>query len=154
MLVAVHHHWIFDAHLPTRVSGRMVADLGVALARLHGLRMSTRFSQPVGMWEIPTEAELDAVVELDWDVAGPWSAAEELAATVAEWTEILEDQPRKEFAADLLRGYAAAGGTLPTPEPGLFTTWLVKQVNWTMLLPAGHSTPPVPRRNRPMTSTT
>ncbi|MEU7932449.1 hypothetical protein [Micromonospora echinofusca] len=86
------------------------------------------------MWEIPTEAELDAVVELDWDVAGPWSAAEELAATVAEWTEILEDQPRKELAADLLRGYAAAGGTLPAPEPGLFTTWLVKQVNWTMLL--------------------
>lgn len=75
----------------------------------------------------------DRAVVLDWDTAGPWTAAEELAATAAEWAGGATAEPKPEVAAAVVTEYLRAGGVLTDTGPELFATWLVKQLDWTLL---------------------
>lgn len=68
---------------------------------------------------------------VDWDVAGPWTAAEETASAAMEWAGVLTGPPHRAVVQALISGYQAAGGTLTVPGPEVFAGWLVKNTNWT-----------------------
>jgi thiamine kinase-like enzyme len=75
----------------------------------------------------------DRVSLLDWDVAGPWSAAEEVAAAAVECAGGTTDDPRPEVAGALLEGYRASGGVLRPYPPHVLAAWLAKNANWVLL---------------------
>jgi Ser/Thr protein kinase RdoA (MazF antagonist) len=69
-------------------------------------------------------------VVLDWDVAGPWTAAEETVAAALEWAGANAGEPDPAVVRTLVAGYRAAGGELRRPPPESLAGWLFKQVGW------------------------
>lgn len=66
----------------------------------------------------------------DWDVAGSWTAAEELAGAAVDWSGgILGPVEPAPFLA-VFDGYRAAGGTLPDADEALWAGYLAKQLDW------------------------
>lgn len=72
----------------------------------------------------------DGLTVCDWDVAGVWSAAEEIAGAAVDWSGGILGPVEPEPFGAVFDGYRAAGGELPDPDPSLWTGYLVKQVNW------------------------
>ncbi|GLZ78843.1 membrane protein [Actinorhabdospora filicis] len=70
-------------------------------------------------------------VIVDWDVAGPWTADEELAAACLEWSGVKAGEPGRAAARALLEAYAAAGGKGRVSGAETLAAWLVKHANWT-----------------------
>lgn len=70
-------------------------------------------------------------VIVDWDVAGPWTADEELAAACLEWSGVKTGEPDRVAARALLEAYVGAGGKGRVAGPEALAAWLVKQANWT-----------------------
>jgi Ser/Thr protein kinase RdoA (MazF antagonist) len=67
---------------------------------------------------------------LDWDDAGPWNAAEEVAAAVVSWSTGPQGEPRERVALALVEGYRRAGGILESGSPTVLAGSLSAVVNW------------------------
>ncbi len=70
------------------------------------------------------------VVACDWDLAGPWSPPEELAAAAVEWSGgILETVEPGAFGA-VVEAYVDAGGSPLAPGAGAWAGFFAKQLAW------------------------
>ncbi|HEY1180338.1 MAG TPA: phosphotransferase, partial [Phytomonospora sp.] len=87
-------------------------------------------------------------VIVDWDVAGPWTAPEELAAASVEWAGVKTGPPDRAAVAALVEGYRAEGGEVTVDGPEVFASWLVKNANWTEMHIRHALDPTAPRRER------
>jgi thiamine kinase-like enzyme len=67
---------------------------------------------------------------VDWDDAGPWNAAEELAAAVVSWSSRAHGEPEERVALALVEGYRAAGGVLQDHSPTVLAGSLSAVANW------------------------
>lgn len=70
-------------------------------------------------------------VIVDWDVAGPWTADEELAAACLEWAGVKTGEPDRAAATALLEAYIGHGGKGRVGGAEALAAWLAKQANWT-----------------------
>jgi Ser/Thr protein kinase RdoA (MazF antagonist) len=67
---------------------------------------------------------------VDWDDAGPWNAAEEVAAAVVSWSSGVAGEPNQRAARALVEGYRAAGGGLESHSPTVLAGSLSAVANW------------------------
>jgi Ser/Thr protein kinase RdoA (MazF antagonist) len=67
---------------------------------------------------------------VDWDDAGPWNAAEEVAAAVVSWSSGAHDEPDEWVALALVEGYRGAGGVLEDRSPTVLAGSLSAVANW------------------------
>ena len=185
------HEWVEGTTPTAPAPMRLAADLGAALARIHGLGLGCdesaqvdpwyRAAHGAGHWQalveqvervgygwagrlraaLPLVAEVEALVAartaetvpllvthsdlvpgnvvmsvqgrvwiVDWDDAGPWNAAEEVAAAVVSWSSGVAGEPNERAARALVEGYRAAGGGLESHSPTVLAGSLSAVVNW------------------------
>jgi Ser/Thr protein kinase RdoA (MazF antagonist) len=67
---------------------------------------------------------------VDWDDAGPWNAAEEVAAAVVSWSSRAHGEPDERVALALVEGYHRAGGVLRDHSPTVLAGSLSAVANW------------------------
>jgi len=67
---------------------------------------------------------------VDWDDAGPWNPAEEVAAAVVSWSSRAHGEPDERVALALVEGYRQAGGDLQEPSPTVLAGSLSAVANW------------------------
>jgi len=67
---------------------------------------------------------------VDWDDAGPWNAAEEVAAAVVSWSSGVAGKPDERSARALVEGYRGAGGGLEGHSPTVLAGSLSAVANW------------------------
>jgi hypothetical protein len=67
---------------------------------------------------------------VDWDDAGPWNAAEEVAAAVVSWATGPQGEPDARVALALVEGYRRAGGTFTVGSPTVLAASLSAMANW------------------------
>jgi Ser/Thr protein kinase RdoA (MazF antagonist) len=67
---------------------------------------------------------------VDWDDAGPWNAAEEVAAAAVSWSSRAHGGPDERVALALVEGYRQAGGDLPGHSPTVMAGSLSAVANW------------------------
>jgi Ser/Thr protein kinase RdoA (MazF antagonist) len=67
---------------------------------------------------------------VDWDDAGPWNAAEEVAAAVVSWSSSAHGEPAERVALALVEGYRRAGGVLQGQSPTVLAGSLSAVANW------------------------
>jgi Ser/Thr protein kinase RdoA (MazF antagonist) len=67
---------------------------------------------------------------VDWDDAGPWNAAEEVAAAVVSWSTGPQGEPNARVALALVEGYRRAGGTFTVGSPTVLAGSLSAVANW------------------------
>jgi Ser/Thr protein kinase RdoA (MazF antagonist) len=67
---------------------------------------------------------------VDWDDAGPWNAAEEVAAAVVTWSSRAQGEPDERVALALVAGYRGAGGGLEGLSPTVLAGSLSAVANW------------------------
>ena len=67
---------------------------------------------------------------VDWDDAGPWNPAEEVAAAVVSWSSGAHGEPDERVAQALVEGYRQAGGDLQEPSPTVLAGSLSAVANW------------------------
>ena len=67
---------------------------------------------------------------VDWDDAGPWNTAEEVAAAVVSWSSGVAGEPNERAARALVEGYRAAGGALEGHAPTVLAGSLSAVANW------------------------
>jgi len=67
---------------------------------------------------------------VDWDDAGPWNAAEEVAAAVVSWSSRAHGEPDARVALTLVEGYRTVGGVLPGHSPTVLAGSLSAVANW------------------------
>jgi Ser/Thr protein kinase RdoA (MazF antagonist) len=67
---------------------------------------------------------------VDWDDAGPWNAAEEVAAAVVSWSSRAHGEPDERVALALVAGYHGAGGDLQGHSPTILAGSLSAVANW------------------------
>jgi Ser/Thr protein kinase RdoA (MazF antagonist) len=67
---------------------------------------------------------------VDWDDAGPWNAAEEVAAAVVSWSSSTHGEPDERVALALVEGYRGAGGVLQGHSPTVLAGSLNAVANW------------------------
>jgi Ser/Thr protein kinase RdoA (MazF antagonist) len=67
---------------------------------------------------------------VDWDDAGPWNAAEEVAAAVVSWSSPAHGEPDERVALALVEGYRGAGGVLQGDSPTVLAGALSAVANW------------------------
>jgi Ser/Thr protein kinase RdoA (MazF antagonist) len=67
---------------------------------------------------------------MDWDDAGPWNAAEEVAAAVVSWSSRAHGEPDKRVALAVVEGYRRAGGVLQDHSPTALAGSLSAVANW------------------------
>jgi thiamine kinase-like enzyme len=68
---------------------------------------------------------------VDWDDAGPWNAAEEVAAAVVSWSSRAHGGPPDErVALALVEGYRRAGGVLQDHSPTVLAGSLSAVASW------------------------
>jgi Ser/Thr protein kinase RdoA (MazF antagonist) len=185
------HEWV-EGTTPTAPAPMgLAAELGAALARIHGLGVGCEEGGQVDLWyraahgaahwqalagqaeragygwaerlraALPLVAEVEALVEartaepipllvthsdlvpgnvvvsvqgrvwiVDWDDAGPWNAAEEVAAAVVSWSSAVAGEPDERAARALVEGYRAAGGGLEGSSPTVLAGSLSAVANW------------------------
>jgi Ser/Thr protein kinase RdoA (MazF antagonist) len=190
VLVRVHE-WVEGNTPAAPAPAGLAADLGAALARIHGLGLGCGEGVQVDPWyraahsgahwqalveqaeragcgwagrlraALPLLAEVEALVAarmaetvplvvthgdlvpgnvlvsvqgrawiVDWDDAGPWNAAEEVAAAVVSWSSAVAGEPNERAARALVEGYRAAGGGLEGSSPMVLAGSLRAVANW------------------------
>jgi Ser/Thr protein kinase RdoA (MazF antagonist) len=67
---------------------------------------------------------------VDWDDAGPWNAAEEVAAAMVSWASHTHGEPDERVALALVEGYRGAGGVLQGHSPTVLAGSLSAVANW------------------------
>ena len=67
---------------------------------------------------------------LDWDDAGPWNPAEELAAALVSWSTGPQGEPCEWVALALIQGYRRAGGMVNVESPTVLAGSLSAVANW------------------------
>ena len=67
---------------------------------------------------------------VDWDDAGPWNAAEEVAAAMVSWSSSAQSEPDERIALALVEGYRGAGGVLQGHSPTVLAGSLSAVANW------------------------
>jgi hypothetical protein len=67
---------------------------------------------------------------VDWDDAGPWNAAEEVAAAVVSWSSGARGEPDEPVALALVEGYRQAGGSFQEHSPTVLAGSLSAVANW------------------------
>jgi Ser/Thr protein kinase RdoA (MazF antagonist) len=67
---------------------------------------------------------------VDWDDAGPWNTAEEVAAAVVSWSTGPQGEPAAPAALALIEGYRRAGGTFNVGSPTVLAGSLSAAANW------------------------
>jgi Ser/Thr protein kinase RdoA (MazF antagonist) len=67
---------------------------------------------------------------LDWDDAGPWNPAEELAAALVSWSTGPQGEPCELVALALVQGYQRAGGVVNVESPTVLAGSLSAVANW------------------------
>jgi Phosphotransferase enzyme family len=67
---------------------------------------------------------------VDWDDAGPWNAAEEVAAAVVSWSSRAHGEPDERAALALVEGYRRADGVLQDHSPTVLAGSLSALANW------------------------
>ena len=67
---------------------------------------------------------------VDWDDAGPWNAAEEVAAAVVSWSSGVGGEPNQRAARALVEGYRATGRGLESHSPTVLAGSLSAVANW------------------------
>ena len=67
---------------------------------------------------------------VDWDDAGPWNPAEEVAAAVVSWSSGAHGEPDERVALALVEGYRQAGGTFQQHSPTVLAGSLSAVANW------------------------
>jgi Ser/Thr protein kinase RdoA (MazF antagonist) len=70
---------------------------------------------------------------LDWDDAGPWTAAEEVAAAVVSWSTGCGGEPDAQAGLALVEGYRRAGGTFKVGPPTVLAGSLSAVASWLRL---------------------
>jgi Ser/Thr protein kinase RdoA (MazF antagonist) len=183
------HEWVEET--APAAPARLAAELGAALAAIHGLGLRPGEGAPADPWyrathgaahwrelaeraeragrgwagrlraALPLLAEVEAVVAarsaetvpllvthcdlvpgnvlvsaeerpwiVDWDDAGPWNPAEEVAAAVVSWSGGAHGEPDERVALALVEGYRRAGGDLQEPSPAVLAGSLSAVANW------------------------
>jgi Ser/Thr protein kinase RdoA (MazF antagonist) len=67
---------------------------------------------------------------VDWDDAGPWNPAEEVAAAVVSWSSGARGVPDEGVALALVEGYRRAGGDFRERSPTVLAGSLSAVANW------------------------
>ena len=67
---------------------------------------------------------------VDWDDAGPWNTAEEVAAAVVSWSSGVPGEPNERVARALIEGYRGAGGGLEGGSPTVLAGSLSAVAKW------------------------
>ena len=67
---------------------------------------------------------------VDWDDAGPWNPAEEVAAAVVSWSSGAHGEPDERVALALVEGYRQAGGGFQEHSPTVLAGSLSAVANW------------------------
>ena len=67
---------------------------------------------------------------VDWDDAGPWNPAEEVAAAVVSWSSGAHGEPDERVALALAEGYRQAGGGFHEHSPTVLAGSLSAVANW------------------------
>jgi Ser/Thr protein kinase RdoA (MazF antagonist) len=67
---------------------------------------------------------------VDWDDAGPWNPAEEVAAAVVSWSSGARGEPDEPVALALVEGYRQAGGGFQEHSPTVLAGSLSAVANW------------------------
>ncbi|HEX8132983.1 MAG TPA: phosphotransferase, partial [Actinomycetes bacterium] len=67
---------------------------------------------------------------VDWDDAGPWNPAEEVAAAVVSWSSRAHGELDERVARALVEGYRRAGGAVRERSPTVLAGSLSAVVNW------------------------
>jgi len=67
---------------------------------------------------------------VDWDDAGPWNPAEEVAAAVVSWSSGARGEPDEPVALALVEGYRQAGGGFDEHSPTVLAGSLSAVANW------------------------
>jgi Ser/Thr protein kinase RdoA (MazF antagonist) len=67
---------------------------------------------------------------VDWDDAGPWNPAEEVAAAVVTWSSGARGEPDERVALALVEGYRQAGGGFQERSPTVLAGSLSAVANW------------------------
>jgi Ser/Thr protein kinase RdoA (MazF antagonist) len=190
ILVRVHE-WVEGTAPAAPAPARLAAELGAALAAIHGLGLGPGEGAQVDPWyraahgaarwrelaergeragrgwagrlrdALPLLAEVEALVAtraaetvsllvthsdlvpgnvlvsadgrpwiVDWDDAGPWNPAEEVAAAVVSWSSGAHAEPDERVALALLEGYRRAGGTFQEHSPTVLAGSLSAVANW------------------------
>ena len=185
------HEWVEGTTPTAPAPVGLAADLGVALARMHGLGVGGEEGARVDPWyraahgaehwqvlagqakrakcewaghlraALPLLAEVEALVAartaepvpllvthsdlvpgnvvvshqgrawiVDWDDAGPWNAAEEVAAAVVSWSSGVAGEPDERAALGLVEGYRAGGGGPVGSSPTVLAGSLSAVANW------------------------
>jgi Ser/Thr protein kinase RdoA (MazF antagonist) len=185
------HEWVEGSTPAAPVPAGLAAELGAALATIHGLGLGCgegaqvdpryRAAHGAAHWQalaeqaeragrgwagplraaLPLLAEVEALVAarvaetvpllvthsdlvpgnvlvsvqgrawiVDWDDAGPWNAAEEVAAAVVSWSSGVAGEPDERAALALVEGYRGAGGGLEGHSPTVLAGSLSAVANW------------------------
>jgi len=67
---------------------------------------------------------------VDWDDAGPWNPAEEVAAAVVSWSSGARGEPDERVALALVEGYRQVGGGFQEQAPTVLAGSLSAVANW------------------------
>jgi Ser/Thr protein kinase RdoA (MazF antagonist) len=190
VLVRVHE-WVEGSPPTAPAPAGLAAELGAALATIHGLGLGCGEGAQVDPWyraahgaahwqalveraeragcgwvgrlraALPLLAEVESLVAartvetvplvvthsdlvpgnvlvsaqgrpwiVDWDDAGPWNAAEEVAAAVVSWSSGTAGEPDERAALALVEGYRGAGGGLEDHSPAVLAGSLSAVANW------------------------
>jgi thiamine kinase-like enzyme len=133
-------HWQALAGQVERAGYGWAERLRVALPRLAEVEalVAARGAEPVPL--LVTHSDLvpgNVVVSaqgrvwiVDWDDAGPWNAAEEVAAAVVSWSSSMAGEPDERAARALVEGYHAAGGEPAGSSPTVLAGSLSAVANW------------------------
>jgi hypothetical protein len=118
------------------------AHADTALATLRTVADLARARDHVAWPPIPAHRDLSpknalrsatGLVVVDWDTAGPWTAAEEAASAAFEWAGAMSGPPRRDVVRAFAAGYRDAGGDFPAGRPEAGAGWLVKNAWWTAM---------------------
>jgi Ser/Thr protein kinase RdoA (MazF antagonist) len=190
VLVRVHE-WVEGTTPTAPAPAGLAAELGAALAAIHGLGRGCGEGAPVDPWyraahgtahwrelaeraeragldwagrlraALPLLAEVEALVAaraaesvpllvthcdlvpgnvlvsaegrpwiVDWDDAGPWNPAEELAAAVVSWSSGARGEADERVARALVEGHRQAGGGFQEHSPTVLAGSLSAVANW------------------------
>jgi Ser/Thr protein kinase RdoA (MazF antagonist) len=133
-------HWQALADQAERAGYGWVGRLRDALPLLAEVEalVAARMSEPIPL--LVTHSDLvpgNALVSVqgrvwivDWDDAGPWNAAEEVAAAVVSWSSGVAGEPEERAARALVEGYHTAGRGLEGRSPTVLAGSLSAVANW------------------------
>ena len=129
-------HWLGLArHAPQTAWGRLIEEHLAAIESAEAFGSTFADTTPIG-----SHCDLNAhnvlftpagLALVDWDAAGPASAAYERASTAVLWAHRHDGRLDRDVAASFLRGYREGGGAVSFDDAAALPRWLTGLAWWT-----------------------